>query len=299
MSSPDTTTPAPVTVIGLGLMGQALAAAFVAAGHPTTVWNRTPAKAASVTGQGARLAGSAQAAIEAGPLVVVVCVADYDALHELLDPLAPSLAGRVLVNLCTGTSTQARATAAWAARHDIVYLEGVIMAIPPDIASDAAILLYSGPRPVFDAHEATLRAIAPAGTMHLGDDHGLSPLYDMALLNFLWGTLNAFLHGAALLGTADVKATTFAELANRMIVVTTDYVSAYAGQVDDGDYPGTDASMVTHQHGLQHLVDESRHLGVNAEIPELFKALTDRAVDAGHGASSYAAMIEVFREASA
>ncbi|MFD0853266.1 NAD(P)-binding domain-containing protein, partial [Actinomadura adrarensis] len=31
---------APVTVVGLGPMGAAMAAAFLANGHPTTVWNR-------------------------------------------------------------------------------------------------------------------------------------------------------------------------------------------------------------------------------------------------------------------
>lgn len=35
---------AKVTVLGLGPMGAALASAFLAAGHPTTVWNRTPAE---------------------------------------------------------------------------------------------------------------------------------------------------------------------------------------------------------------------------------------------------------------
>lgn len=38
--------PAPVTVLGLGPMGRALASAFLAAGHPVTVWNRTPGRAA-------------------------------------------------------------------------------------------------------------------------------------------------------------------------------------------------------------------------------------------------------------
>ena len=32
----------PVTVIGLGPMGQAMARALLAGGHPVTVWNRTP-----------------------------------------------------------------------------------------------------------------------------------------------------------------------------------------------------------------------------------------------------------------
>jgi 3-hydroxyisobutyrate dehydrogenase-like beta-hydroxyacid dehydrogenase len=295
MSNP--TAQAPVTVIGLGLMGQALAAAFLKGGHPTTVWNRTPGKAEQLVAQGAILADSAEKAIAASPLVVV-CISDYDAVHELLDPLDDVLANRVLVNLTTGTSAQARETAEWAAQRNIVYLEGVIMAIPPDIATDAAVLLYSGPKSVFDTHESTLQNVAPAGTIYLGEDHGLSPLYDMALLNFLWGILNAFLHGTALLGTADVKATTFAPLANRMIVVATEYINAYAPQVDEGKYPGADATMSVHQAGIQHLIEESEHLGINAEIPQLFKALADRAVADGHADSGYAALIEQFRKPS-
>ena len=43
----------PVTVIGLGLMGQALAGTLLRDGHPTTVWNRTPAKAGPLVARGA------------------------------------------------------------------------------------------------------------------------------------------------------------------------------------------------------------------------------------------------------
>jgi 3-hydroxyisobutyrate dehydrogenase-like beta-hydroxyacid dehydrogenase len=285
----------PVTVIGLGLMGQALAGAFLRDEYPTIVWNRTAAKAEQLVAQGAVLADSVENAVATSPLTVV-CVSDYDAVHELLDPLYDVLADRVLVNLTTGTSAQARQTAEWAAQRNVAYLEGVIMAIPPDIATDAAVLLYSGPKAVFDTHQAILQSLGPAGTIYLGDDHGLSPLYDMALLNFLWGILNAFLHGTALLGTANVKATTFAPLANRMINVATEYVTATASQVDEGKYPGADATMTVHQAGIKHLIEESEHLGVNAEIPRLFKALADRAVADGHAESSYAAMIEQFRK---
>ena len=76
----------PVTVIGLGLMGQALAGAFLRAGHPTTVWNRTAAKAEQLVGEGAKLAGSVGDAVAASPLVVV-CVSDYTAVRELFEPL--------------------------------------------------------------------------------------------------------------------------------------------------------------------------------------------------------------------
>ena len=46
-------TPRPVTVIGLGPMGRAMAAAFLAAGQPTTVWNRTAGKADELLARGA------------------------------------------------------------------------------------------------------------------------------------------------------------------------------------------------------------------------------------------------------
>nr|WP_317891397.1 NAD(P)-binding domain-containing protein [Saccharopolyspora pogona] len=79
-----------VTVIGLGLMGQALARAFLGDGRPTTVWNRTAAKAEQLVAQGAELASSVRDAFAASPLVVR-CLSDYYAVHELLDPLGDVL----------------------------------------------------------------------------------------------------------------------------------------------------------------------------------------------------------------
>ncbi len=130
MSTPlhSTAGPATVTVLGLGRMGSALAAAFLAAGHSTTVWNRTPGKADELAARGARHAGSVAEAVAAAPLVVV-CVADDEAVHQLLDPLDGALAGRTLVNLTTGTSAQARANAAWAKERGAAFLDGAIMAV--------------------------------------------------------------------------------------------------------------------------------------------------------------------------
>jgi phosphoglycerate dehydrogenase-like enzyme len=42
-----------VTVLGLGAMGSALAGAFLAAGRPVTVWNRTQGKAGELVARGA------------------------------------------------------------------------------------------------------------------------------------------------------------------------------------------------------------------------------------------------------
>lgn len=283
----------PVTVIGLGLMGRALAEAFLRAGHATTVWNRTAAKAEPLVTQGATLAESVGDAVAAGTLVVV-CVSDYDGVHELLDPV--DLDGRLLVNLTSGTSTQARETAEWAARRGGTYLDGAIMAVPTAIGADA-LILYSGPRQFFDTHEPTLRSLG-AGATHLGEDHGLASLYDVASLSLMWGILNGFLQGVALLGTAGVDAATFTTFATQGIGTVTEWLPGYAKQIDDGDYPADDATVDTHRAAMTHLVHESESLGVNAELPKFVRALADRAVAAGHGGNSYAAMIEQFRRST-
>ncbi|MDH2424351.1 NAD(P)-binding domain-containing protein [Sphaerisporangium sp. TRM90804] len=286
----------PVTVIGLGLMGRALAGAFLRGGHRTTVWNRTPGKAEELVARGARLAGSARDAVAAAPLVVV-CVSDHTAVRELLDPLGDILDGRVLVNLTSGTPGVARETGEWVTRRGGAYLDGAIMAVPQGIGTADAVILYSGPRPAFDAHERALGVLA-AGTAHIGDDHGLAGLYEVAVLSAMWGVLNGFLQGAALLTASGVDASAFAPIVKTGIETVAGWVPDYARQIDDGAYPPLDSTIDTHLTAMEHVVQESEALGVSAELPRFVKALAGRAVADGHGGSGYAALIEQFRTPS-
>ncbi|MFI0374262.1 NAD(P)-dependent oxidoreductase [Actinomadura sp. 1N219] len=307
----------PVTVLGLGLMGQALAGAFLRDGYPTTVWNRSAGKAEGLVAEGATLAGSVREAVAGGRLVVV-CVSDYQAVRELLDPVGDVLDGRVLVNLTSGTSAQAREVGEWAAQRGLSYLDGAIMAVPAGIGTADATLVYSGPRTAFDLHESVLRSLAAgtgeasepggtsgtggtggvSGTIHLGDDPGLSALYEVAVLSLMWNILNGFLQGAAMLETAGVGAATFASLAEQAIGTVAGWLPGYAQQIDDGAYPALDSTIDTHVGAMEHLVQESESLGVNAEFPRLIKALADRAVAGGRGGDGYAALIEQFRKPS-
>lgn len=288
--------PSSVTVIGLGLMGQALAGAFVKDGHRTTVWNRTASKADGLVAQGAKLAGSVREAVEASPLIVI-CVSDYDHVRELLTPVSDVLKDKVLVNLTSSTSQAARETAEWAKQQGINYIDGAIMTIPQGIATDDAVVIYSGPRAAFEAHEATLKSLAEA-TTYLGEDHGLSSLYDVAMLGVVWAVGNAFLQGAALLGTAGVEAAKFAPFAARVAATVGDWLPGYAKQIDDGTYPADDATLDTHLITMDHLVEESVSAGVSAELPRYIRAVAQRAVAEGHGGDGYAVLIDQFRKST-
>ncbi|MEV0322709.1 NAD(P)-dependent oxidoreductase [Streptomyces sp. NPDC050658] len=284
----------PVTVIGLGLMGQSLARAFLKAGHPTTVWNRTAAKAGQLIGEGARLAPSVGDALKAGPLTVI-CLTDYPAMYELLDTDGIQLDGTTLLNLTSGDSAQARDAARWAEQRGARYLDGAIMAVPPAIGTADAVILHSGPQEVFDAHRPTLEALGTVS--HLGADHGLASLYDVAGLAMMWSVLNAWLQGTAMLRTAGVDAATYAPFARQIAAGVAEWLPGYAEQIDAGSFPAEVSALETDARAMDHLVEESERLGVNAELPRLIKAMAERAITAGHGGEQYPVLIEEFTRA--
>lgn len=287
----DNETNTPVTVIGLGLMGRALAGAFLKAGHPTIVWNRTPAKADRLVAEGARLAPTVGDALKAGSLTIV-CVTDYQAMHDLLGASDIELDGTMLINLTSGDSAQAREAAQWAEQRGAHYLDGAIMAIPSAVGTAEAMILHSGPQSDFEAHKSTLGAL---GTVtYLGADHGLASLYDVAGLAMMWSVLNAWLQGTAMLRTAGVDAATYAPFAQQIAAGVAEWLPGYAEQIDSGSFPAEVSALETDARAMAHLIEESEAVGVNAELPKLFKAMADRSIAAGHGAEQYPVLIEEF-----
>ncbi|MFE7783404.1 NAD(P)-dependent oxidoreductase [Streptomyces nigrescens] len=281
-----------VTVIGLGSMGSALAAALLERGHETTVWNRTAHRAQSLLDRGARLAATPQEAIAASPLTLA-CVLDYDVLHAVLDPVAGSLTGKTLVNLTSGSPEQAHQAAAWARSHAADYLDGAIMTTPPGVGNPEMMFLYSGSHTVFEAHRPTLATLGDP--LHLGTDPGLASLYDAALLGLMWSTMTGWLHGTALVGAENTQATAFTPVAIRWLTAVAGFLATYAPQVDAGRYPGDDATVDVQIAAIDHLIHAAAARGIDNALPELLKSAMQRTKAAGHGSDSYASVIEILK----
>ena len=83
-----------ITIIGLGLMGSALARTIHQAGHNTTVWNRSPSKMQPFIDCDIAAAPEDISAIEAGQ-IILVCIDNYDATRSLTstEKMAPLLRG--------------------------------------------------------------------------------------------------------------------------------------------------------------------------------------------------------------
>ena len=263
-TKPHSPEKAPVTLLGLGAMGTALARAWLAAGHPTTVWNRTPARAAALAAEGARTAGTAAAAVAAGPLVVV-CLLDDVSVGEVL--AGADLAGKDVVNLTTSTPAQARDRAAWAEERGARYLDGGIMAVPPMIGVPEAggYVLYSGPRDLFDDHRATLAV--PAGATYAGADPGFAALQDVALLSAMYGMFAGVTHAFALVRREDVDPAEFAGLLTGWLTAMAPVAHRIAGELTTGADPEEEfAGLAMQVAGTPTFLDTARGQGVSPEL---------------------------------
>ena len=283
-----------VTVLGLGEMGRALAAALVDAGHPTTVWNRSPGRTDGLVDRGAVVAGTPGGAISASPLVVA-CLLDHDSVHEVLDPVAAEVAGRALVNLTTTTPNQARELAAWAADRGIAHLDGGIMAVPEMIGQPGSTVLYSGEGAVFHRSKPVLDLWGESS--YVGEDAGMASLYDLAILSGMYTLFAGFMHGAAMVASEGVPATEFAARAAPFLAAMTGALAGFATVIDGGDYT-VEGQQSLEFSDLGDLLQASVDQGVSTEVIEPVQALIRRQVAAGHGKHGFARIYEEIRSAA-
>ncbi|CAM4527329.1 NAD(P)-binding domain-containing protein [Nocardia ninae] len=284
----------PVTVLGLGSMGRALAEAFLAAGHPTTVWNRSPDKAAPLIAAGAIHRSTIEDAVRESSLVVS-CLTTFTATQAALAPASAALSGRTVVTLNSGTPAAARGFADWVAGHGARYLAGAVKNVPTAVGKPDTLLYYGGDRTTFDEHVATLRVLG-GDTVHLGPEPDLAALYESAVGATLLPALLGFFEGAAVLTARGLTAGSMVPYATKWLQMIESLLPIMADEIDTVDYTKLGSSVGLFHEGIGNEAELGAEAGVDMSWHEPMDDLLRRAVAAGHGEHSITALIEVLRK---
>ncbi|MGM1059797.1 NAD(P)-dependent oxidoreductase [Saccharothrix sp. Mg75] len=278
-----------ISLLGLGAMGTALARTWLAAGHRTTAWNRTPGRADGLTG--VVTAPTAADAVAASRLVVV-CLLDDDSVDDALADV--DLTGKDLVNLTTGTPARARARAEWARGRGARFLDGGVMAVPPMIGvpGSGAYVFYSGSRALFDEHRETLAV--PAGTLYVGEDPGFAALHDVALLSAMETMFAGITHAFALIRKEAIAPTALAPLLADWLTAMTGAVHGTAARLESGDHTtGVGSNLAMQVAGNTTLLRTAEEQGVSTELLLPFAALMERRLADGHGAEDTSGLVDL------
>ncbi|MEV2278900.1 NAD(P)-binding domain-containing protein [Nocardiopsis sp. NPDC049922] len=284
-----------VSLLGLGDMGSAFARAWLAAGHPVTVWNRTASRTEPLAGEGADVAATAAEAVAASDLVVTVLLDDASVGAALADA---DLNGKDLVNVTTSTPDEARARARWADARGARFVSGGIMAVPTMVAvpETGGYVFYSGSREAFDRHEGTLSV--PLATAYTGEDAGLAALNDIALLSAMTGMFAGVAHAFALVRDADVDLGSFSDLLSGWLTAMTATVPGTVEHLESGDYTtGVVSNLAMMVRGNATLLRTAEERGVSTELLRPYMRLMELRLAQGGADEDATGVIDLLSDA--
>lgn len=145
--------------IGLGIMGQAMAANILKKGYPLTVYNRTPGKADALVAHGARLADSpAQLACDADVIILMLTGPEaVDAvLHGMDGVLSADRTGKTVIQMSTVPPADSLRWAKELAERGITLLDAPVSGSKIPAEQGALVILAGGPEAVIDEQEELL-----------------------------------------------------------------------------------------------------------------------------------------------
>lgn len=286
---------AEVSVIGLGRMGSALARAFIGDGRSTCVWNRTASKAQPLAGLGAEVASTALGAVDASP-VTVVCVTDYDSLRTHLEPApADALEGHTIVNLTTGTPSEAHEMQALVTGRGGLYLDGHIPVYPRHIGLPDTIIMYCGPSALWARSSPTLLALGPA-SLYLGEE--------IDTCNYIAAGVGSFFH-VALAGLFESLAFGLASkrsldelvlLIEQRRMLMEDVIERSLRAIRSGDFEAGEATMAIHLGAMLSFRKTLRSVGQRSMLLDDVIQYLQEACDAGLESLDMSALIKVMHK---
>lgn len=280
----------PVTVLGLGEMGSAIAKTLVDRGYRTTVWNRTASRAAPLAALGAAVAPTAADAVAASPLVIV-CLLDSTAVDAVLGTIDAAVSGKVMVNVTSGSPAQARGNAEWSVAHGAKYVDGGIMGDPPFVGTPDVLFTFSGDREGFDTHREVLEGL---GTIRYhGEDAGLASVEFLAQVAVGYEFLLGLLHTFALVKAEGADVAAFAERVAGSLSAYVPLVNSFGAAVASGDYVPDLGSLNVQAALMDDLIAHRESVGIDTLRMREVKRLMDRRIADGHGDQGLSSLFEV------
>ncbi|MBB5118987.1 3-hydroxyisobutyrate dehydrogenase [Streptomyces eurocidicus] len=147
-----------VAVLGTGIMGFPLARNLARAGLDVRAWNRSPGKAAPLTADGVRVAGSPAEAVRGADVVLTMLYDGPAALDVMREAASGLRAGAVWVQSTTAGLDGFAALAGFAGAHGLVLVDAPVLGTKRPAEEGKLTVLAAGPEgvrdilsPVFDA----------------------------------------------------------------------------------------------------------------------------------------------------
>lgn len=284
----ESASPGPVGVVGLGLLGTALAERLLQAEWPVAVWNRTREKAEPLIEGGAAWSDNPFAECDR----VVVSLYTTDVVESVLREMDAGLRpGQIIIDTTTGQPPQTAALGRRLAERGVDYLESPIAASSEQTRRGEAVAIVAGRREAFEASRDLFDAMAPKA-FHVGTWGNAAK---MKLVNNLILGLNrvALAEGLAFakqVGLDAADALAVLKEGNAYSVV----MDVKGRKMVEGDF-STQAKLSQHLKDVRIILDEASRAGIELPFSRLHCRTLERLEAAGLGELDNCAIIRAFQ----
>ena len=279
-----------VAVLGLGLMGAAIAMRLKGQGLDVVGWNRSPKKASALAEQGLGTLSSVREAIARAEIVVLV-LSDAAAIRETLFAPAPddSIRGRILLQMGTIAPGESRDLATRVAAAGGEYLESPVLGSLPEARDGRLILMAGGDRGLFERCLPVLKALGHDPRLIGGVGQGAA--LKLAMNQLIVGLTASFSLSLGLVREEGIEVSDFMELLRGSAL----YAPTFDKKLD---------KYLTHDYGkanfpLKHLLKDvslfrrvAEGAGMDTAMITTLEAACMRALSQGYGDQDYSALYE-------
>jgi 3-hydroxyisobutyrate dehydrogenase-like beta-hydroxyacid dehydrogenase len=282
-----------ITIIGLGVMGTALARTLLENAYNVTVWNRSPEKSAVLAAEGAKIASTCADAVAASS-TVVICIKSHSDTKAQLESV-DSLAGKNIIELSTGSAPDAQSLYQWTNEQGARCLIGMICTFPRGIGKQDSTIVTVGSESLWNNSKDMLKVLAGKSS-YIGDQVGSLAILYSALFLPRQGFMFGMIYGALLCKKAGVSMDTYVEQLPLTIKVVHDYYDVFASSVPNEDYSNPQASINTYVAAFTDTLNSFKDNSANDEFPGLMAKLVNMGADAGLGEKQITSLIDLLNE---
>ncbi len=282
--------PAPLGLIGLGLMGMALAQRLRAGGFDVWGYDIDPVRNDLLAAAGGKVAtGIAEIASACGR--ILLSLPDSDVVETVLAEMGPSLvAGQIIIDTSTGDPERAAAMGQRLTECGIDYLDATISGSSQQVREGQAVILVGGPAAAFDRCQDLFRLFARRW-FHLGPCGSGSQM--KLVSNLVLGLNRAALAEGLWLAKA-------LGLDSQIVLTVLRESMAYSRIMDtkgekmiSGDFE-PQARLSQHLKDVRLMLQAAAQAGTDLPLTQAHARLLELAESAGYGHQDNSAIIRAF-----
>ncbi|WP_431095904.1 NAD(P)-dependent oxidoreductase [Polaromonas aquatica] len=282
-----------VGVVGLGLVGTALAQRLTAAGFQVTGFDLREEARAALTARGGSAAGSLAEAASAASCMVLAVFNTDDVLKVVEGPggLLSVFGVRSIIDCSTGTPHKLEALAARLAARGIIFIEAPLSGSSQQIATGEATLLLGGETGALQACEPVLAAIS-GKRIHVGGA-GMGAKAKLATNLVLGLNRAALAEGMVFAENMGIPPEQFLALVLAS-PATSGAAQAKGRMMVEGDF-APQSRIHQHLKDVKLMIDSAAAEGQKLPLSEAHAELMRAAIAAGDGELDNAAIIRELR----